>query len=189
MGSWITKLKATLGSCVHTDEATLQAHASDKWHAHHLPEAVVLANSTEEVSAAMRFASEHGLPVTPRGGGVGYVGGCVPIRGGIVISTAGMNRIIEINPADGVAVVEAGVLTADLQENCARVGWFYPPDPASRKESTIGGNIATNAGGPRCLKYGVTRAYVLGLEVVLADATRFYAVAVAPTRTNRASTS
>ena len=80
-----------------------------------------------------------------------------------------MQRIVELNPADGVAVVEAGVLTADLQEACAELGWFYPPDPASRKESSIGGNIATNAGGPRCLKYGVTRNYVLGLEVVLAD--------------------
>jgi glycolate oxidase len=93
----------------------------------------------------------------------------VPVKGGIVLSVASMTRILEINPSDGVAVVEAGVLTATLQEACARVGWFYPPDPASRKESSIGGNIATNAGGPRCLKYGVTRAYVLGLTVVLAD--------------------
>ena len=90
-------------------------------------------------------------------------------KGGIVVSVAGMTRILEVNPGDGVAVAEAGVLTADLQAACAEVGWFYPPDPASRKESSIGGNIATNAGGPRCLKYGVTRAYVLGLTVVLAD--------------------
>lgn len=169
MDSWISELKALLGACVHTDEPTLQAHAADKWHASALPQAVVLATTTEQVATAMRFAHEHGIPVTPRGAGVGYVGGCVPVKGGLVISTAPMTRILEVNPQDGVAVAEAGVLTADLQAACAEVGWFYPPDPASRKESSIGGNIATNAGGPRCLKYGVTRAYVLGLTVVLAD--------------------
>ncbi len=169
MKSWVSELRRELGDCVHSDGETLRAHAGDKWHASVLPEAVVLATCTEEVAAAMRFAARRSIPVTARGAGVGYVGGCVPVHGGIVISVAGMNRILEINPADGVAVVEAGVLTADLQDACARVGWFYPPDPASRRESSIGGNIATNAGGPRCLKYGVTRAYVLGLEVVLAD--------------------
>ena len=166
---WIEELKNLLGDCVCTDEATLQAHAGDKWHAEALPQAVVLATSTVQVSAALRFAHERCIPVTPRGAGVGYVGGCVPVQGGIVVSVAGMTRILEVNPGDGVAVAEAGVLTADLQAACAEVGWFYPPDPASRKESSIGGNIATNAGGPRCLKYGVTRAYVLGLTVVLAD--------------------
>lgn len=169
MSDWIAELRRELGPCVHTDEATLRAHAGDKWHASALPEAVVLATCTDEVAVAVRFAAQRGLPVTARGAGVGYVGGCVPVRGGIVVSVARMRRILEVNPADGVAVVEAGVLTADVQEACARLGWFYPPDPASRKESSIGGNIATNAGGPRCLKYGVTRAYVLGLEVVLAD--------------------
>jgi len=166
---WIEELKALLGDCVCTDEATLQAHAGDKWHAAALPQAVVLATETAHVATALKFAHARGIPVTPRGAGVGYVGGCVPVRGGIVISVARMTRILEVNPADGVAVAEAGVLTADLQAACAEVGWFYPPDPASRKESSIGGNIATNAGGPRCLKYGVTRAYVLGLTVVLAD--------------------
>ena len=166
---WISELTALLGNCVRTDEETLRAHAGDKWHAEALPQAVVLATETEQVSQALRFAHERGIPVTPRGAGVGYVGGCVPVHGGIVLSVAGMTRILEITPADGVAVAEAGVLTADLQEACAKAGWFYPPDPASRKESSIGGNIATNAGGPRCLKYGVTRAYVLGLTVVLAD--------------------
>ena len=169
MMSWISELKAELGDCICTDAATLQAHAADKWHAATLPEVVALPTCTEEVARILRFASRAGVPVTPRGAGVGYVGGCVPVRGGIVLSTARMNKILEVNPADGVAVVEPGVLTADLQAACAEVGWFYPPDPASRKESSIGGNIATNAGGPRCLKYGVTRAYVLGLKVVLAD--------------------
>lgn len=171
MTEHISALRHLLGDALHTDTATLQAHASDKWHASALPDAVLLATSTEQVALALRYAHQHGIPITPRGAGVGYVGGCVPVRGGLVISTAPMTRILEVNPADGVAVVEAGVLTADLQEACAQVGWFYPPDPASRKESSIGGNIATNAGGPRCLKYGVTRAYVLGLTVVLADGT------------------
>ncbi len=169
MADWIAELRSKLGDSLHTDKPTLEAHAGDKWHAAHLPEAVLLATTAEQISTAMKVATVHRIPVTPRGAGVGYVGGCVPVRGGLVISTAHMQRIVELNPADGVAVVEAGVLTADLQEACARVGWFYPPDPASRKESSIGGNIATNAGGPRCLKYGVTRNYVLGLEVVLAD--------------------
>lgn len=169
MQNWVEELRAELGACVHTEPEVLAAHAGDKWHASALPEAVVLATKTAQVAAAMAFAAKHGIPVTPRGAGVGYVGGCVPVRGGLVISVANMRRIVEVNPADGVAVVQAGVLTADLQNACAELGWFYPPDPASRKESSIGGNIATNAGGPRCLKYGVTRAYVLGLEVVLAD--------------------
>lgn len=169
MKTWIDELRDVTGPALHTDEATLQAHAGDKWHAAALPEAVLLARSTEDVAAACRIASAHGIPITARGAGVGYVGGCVPVRGGLVISLAEMQKILEVNPADGVAVVQAGVLTADLQAACAALGWFYPPDPASRKESSIGGNIATNAGGPRCLKYGVTRAYVLGLTVVLAD--------------------
>lgn len=169
MKNWVEGLRTLLGECVSTEPEVLAAHAGDKWHAASMPDAVVLATETEHVCAAMRYAAAHAIPVTPRGAGVGYVGGCVPVKGGLVISVANMRRIIEVNPADGVAVVEAGVLTADLQAACAELGWFYPPDPASRKESSIGGNIATNAGGPRCLKYGVTRAYVLGLEVVLAD--------------------
>lgn len=169
MQDWIQELKSQLGNCVSTAPDVLQAHAGDKWHAATLPDAVVLATCTQDVAATMKFATAHGIPVTARGAGVGYVGGCVPVQGGIVVSVAGMQKILEVNPADGVAVVEAGVLTADLQEACLKQGWFYPPDPASRKESSIGGNIATNAGGPRCLKYGVTRAYVLGLQVVLAD--------------------
>jgi len=103
--------------------------------------------------------------------GHGYVGGCVPVRGGIVLSVERLNCIREINAGDFVAVTQAGVITKDLQEAVEKRGLFLPPDPASRGESFIGGNIATNAGGPRCLKYGVTRDYVLGLEVVLADGT------------------
>jgi glycolate oxidase subunit GlcD len=130
---------------------------------------VVFAESTEHVSKLLRFASEHQVPVTPRGAGFGYVGGCVPAQGGIALSLARMQRIKEIHFADAVAVVEPGVITGTLQAEVRRQGLFYPPDPASLKDCSIGGNIATNAGGPRCLKYGVTRHYVLGLEVVLAS--------------------
>ncbi|RYD33426.1 MAG: FAD-binding protein [Verrucomicrobiaceae bacterium] len=169
MSPWLDALIQALPDRVHTDAATLTAHAADKWFASQEPEAVVLASNTEEVSRAMRIAHEHRVPVTTRGGGVGYVGGCVPVKGGLVIALAGMNRILEINPQDGVVVVQPGVITGDLQDAVRKLGWYYPPDPASLRECSLGGNVATNAGGPRCLKYGVTRPYVLGLEVVLAN--------------------
>jgi glycolate oxidase len=169
---WLRRLRALLPAGeLSWDAPTLARYAGDKWFASHLPEAVARPRSTRSVSVLLRFAHRHGIPVTPRGGGHGYVGGCVPSRGGIVLSLERMNRILEIHPRDFVAVVQAGVVTARLQEAVERRGLFYPPDPASRAESFIGGNIATNAGGPRCLKYGVTRDYVLGLEVVLADGT------------------
>lgn len=148
-------------------------HATDKWYASHPPDLVVFAESTADVVAVMKFASERGLPVTTRGAGVGYVGGCVPVGGGIVLSLARMTRILELNPEDGVAIVQPGVITGDLQRAARSLGWDYPPDPASLDECSIGGNVATNAGGPRCLKYGVTRNYVLGLEVVLPDGRHF----------------
>jgi glycolate oxidase len=147
----------------------LAANAGDKWFASHKPDAVALPRSAASVSKLLRFANRHKIPVTPRGAGYGYVGGAVPVQGGIALSLARMNRIKEINPADFVAVVQPGVITKDLQTAVEAKGLYYPPDPASRAESFIGGNIATNAGGPRCLKYGVTRDYVLGLEAVLAN--------------------
>ncbi len=153
---------------VSVDPNVLETHATDRWHASALPEVVVFAESTEDVSRVLRFANERGIPVTPRGAGVGYVGGCVPLEGGIALSVARMDRILEICPEDGVVVAEPGVITGDLQRKVREIGWYYPPDPASLDECSIGGNIATNAGGPKCLKYGVTRNYVLGLEVVLA---------------------
>ena len=163
-------LTALLGrDRVSTLPEVLQTHSIDKWHASAPPDVVVLAREREDVVKTLRYASAHGIPVTTRGAGVGYVGGCVPVRGGIVLSVRGMDRILEINPADGVAVVQPGVILGDLQAAVLQRGWYYPPDPASLKECSIGGNIATNAGGPRCLKYGVTRHYVLGLEVVLAS--------------------
>ncbi|MEO8439736.1 MAG: FAD-linked oxidase C-terminal domain-containing protein [Spartobacteria bacterium] len=163
-------LRALLGDeVVAADEPTLSAHSGDKWFAHHAPEVVVFAQTTEQVSCLLRLASKNQVPVTARGAGFGYVGGCVPMRGGIALSFAHMNRIREISFDDAVAIVEPGVITGELQAAARAQKLFYPPDPASLHDCTIGGNVATNAGGPRCLKYGVTRHYIVGLEVVLAD--------------------
>jgi glycolate oxidase len=164
----LRRLKKILPGEIFLEPATLEKYAGDKWFAAHQPDAVALPRSTKSVATILRFANEHRIPVTPRGAGHGYVGGCVPVRGGIVLSLERMNRIREINAADFVAVVQPGVNTKKFQEAVEKRGLFYPPDPASRADNFIGGNIATNAGGPRCLKYGVTRDYVLGLEVVLA---------------------
>ncbi len=167
-----SKLKRILSRGeISFDPNVLLAHSGDKWFATATPDAVALPRSAESVSKLLRFASRHRIPVTARGAGHGYVGGCVPVRGGIVLSLARMNRILEIKPADFVAVVQAGANTQELQSAVEQLGLFYPPDPASKKDTSIGGNIVTNAGGPRCLKYGVTRDYVLGLQVVLADGT------------------
>ena len=172
MTDWIADLTSLLGAeSVSVVPQVLETHSTDEWFASHPPEAVAFPADTEQVAALLRFASERRIPVTPRGGGVGYVGGCVPLKGGIALSMMRMNRILEINVEDGVAVVQPGVITGVLQREVASRGWFYPPDPSSLNECSLGGNIATNAGGPRCVKYGVTRHYVLGLEAVLADGT------------------
>ena len=147
----------------------LEEHGTDRWNFSHLPEVVVFAESRDDVVAVMKFANERGIPVTTRGAGVGYVGGCVPVEGGIALSVVRMNSVVEIMPEDGVVVTQPGVILKDLQDAVSELGWYYPPDPASLNECSIGGNLATNAGGPRCLKYGVTKNYVLGLEVVLAS--------------------
>ncbi len=154
---------------LRTDERTLERHAGDKWFATNPPDAVAFPRSAKAVAEILKFANRHRIPVTARGSGFGYVGGCVPVRGGIALSLAKMKRIREISASDFVAVVQPGVITAELQDAAEAKGLYYPPDPASRADCSIGGNIATNAGGPRCLKYGVTRDYVLGLEVVLPD--------------------
>src|SRR5581483_10496769 len=164
------ELRGLLGSDLVSDDGdVLAARSGDKWFAAEVPEPVVFAKSATDVAKLLRFASERRIPVTARGAGFGYVGGCVPAKKGIALSLMRMNRIKEINFADAVAVVEPGVITADLKAAARAEKLFYPPDPASMKDCSIGGNVATNAGGPRCLKYGVTRNYVLGLEVVLAN--------------------
>jgi len=166
----VARLRKLVGRAAVPDSAAVRAeHAKDRWFAAREPDAVVLARSEAQVVKVLRFAHRHRIPVTARGAGCGYVGGCVPSEGGIALSVARMDKIREIHAADGVAVVEPGVITETLRARAAAEGLFYPPDPASLKECSIGGNIATNAGGPRCLKYGVTRHYVLGLRVVLPD--------------------
>lgn len=167
----LQQLKKRLPREIILDPATLRQYSGDKWFATHQPDAVALPRTTRSVSRILQFAHQRQIPVTPRGAGHGYVGGCVPVRGGIALSLERMNKIHEINAEDFVAVVEPGVLTEHFQNEAAKLGLYYPPDPASRKDCSLGGNIATNAGGPRCLKYGVTRDYVLGLQVVLADGT------------------
>src|SRR5438034_478090 len=164
------ELRQLLGSDAIADDAqTLAGHSGDKWFAAEAPEAVVFARSTSDISKLLKFASQQKIPVTARGAGFGYVGGCVPAKKGIALSLIRMNRIKEINFADAIAVVEPGVITAELKAAARAQKLFYPPDPASMKDCSIGGNVATNAGGPRCLNYGVTCNYVIGLEVVLAN--------------------
>lgn len=148
------------------DPATCSDYAGDKWFARHQPDAVARPRDAKAIAQLLRFATRRKIPVTPRGAGYGYVGGCVPAQGGIALSLEKMNRILEINPQDFVGIVQPGVITAEFQAAVEKQGLYYPPDPASRADCSLGGNIASNAGGPRCLKYGVTREYVLGLQVV-----------------------
>lgn len=145
----------------------LLCYAYDATNKLHLPEAVVFPSSAGEISLILKMANAEGFPVIPRGAGTGFTGGSVPVEGGVVISTERMKRIIEIDTENLTATVEPGVVTWEFQQEVERLGLFYPPDPSSLRFSTIGGNIAECAGGPRAVKYGVTRDYVLGLEVVL----------------------
>lgn len=139
--------------------------------ARHKPEMVVRPATVEEVSHLLSLAYENEIPVTPRGAASGRTGGSIPLAGGLALSMDRMTRIWELDEANMMVTVEAGARTADVYDFCAARGLFYPPDPASWKFSTIGGNIAENAGGMRAVKYGVTKNYVMGLEVVLADGT------------------
>src|SRR5205809_7731739 len=165
-----SELRQLLSEDIVADDAqTLAEHSGDKWFAHETPVVVVFARSSDDISKLLRFANENKIPVTARGAGYGYVGSCVPIRRGIALSLMRMNQIKEINFVDAIALVEPGVITSELKRAARSKKLFYPPDPASFEHCTIGGNVATNAGGPRCLKYGVTRNYVTGLELVLAN--------------------
>jgi len=163
----IDQLRAIAGKRVLTSPEELTVYAYDSTWVEHRPDVVVSPLNTQEVSAILKLADEARVPVVPRGAGSGLAGGSVPVDGGIALNLALMNQIKCIDPVDMVAVVEPGVITATLQEAVEALGLFYPPDPASMKHCTLGGNVAMNAGGPRGLKYGVTRDYVLGLEVVV----------------------
>ena len=135
---------------------------------HFMPEAVLQAGSAEEISRVLAYCNERRIPVTPRGAGTGLCGGCVPVFGGIVLSTERMKRVIEVDTRNMTATVEPGVLLMEFPQALAGTGLFYPPDPGE-KTATMGGNAMTNAGGMRAVRYGVTRDYVLGMEIVLAD--------------------
>ncbi|MBO9369670.1 MAG: FAD-binding protein [Chloroflexi bacterium] len=167
---WIARLQEILGpSKVLTSIEDRIAYSYDGTFAQQLPDVAVLPESTEEVAAVIRVAAEYRVPVVPRGMASGLAAASVPFSGGIALSLTRMNRILELDEVNRTVRVEAGIITADLQSWVEARGLFYPPDPSSNKHSTIGGNIACNAGGPRCLKYGVTGDYVMGLTVVLPD--------------------
>jgi glycolate oxidase len=164
----IAAIERVIGpSFVRRDRESLEAYGVDALKRGRPADLVVLPASTEEIAGVVRLCNEHRVPVTPRGGGTGYTGGAVPVCGGVVLSLERLNRILRIDDTSLFAVVEPNVITADFQEAVERVGLFYPPDPASLKESVLGGNVAENAGGPRAFKYGVTTHWVLGLEAVL----------------------
>lgn len=152
---------------VLTDAPSLAAYAWDNTGFPYRPRAVVLAESQGHVEAVLALCHAHGVAVTPRGAGTGNVGGCLPVAGGVVLSTQRLNRILEINPADRLAVVEPGVVNADLQAALAEHGLFWPPDPSSARSCTVGGNVAMCAAGPGAVRWGVTRDWVLGLTAVL----------------------
>ncbi len=152
---------------VRTDESTLRAYGVDALGRPGRLDVVVWPRDTAEVAAVARLCDQSRTPLVPRGAGTGYSGGAVPVDGGVVVSLERLNRILEIDADNLLAVVEPHVVTGELQAAVERIGLFYPPDPASLDRSVIGGNVAECAGGPRAFKYGVTRHYVLGLEAVL----------------------
>jgi len=165
---FITEIAAIVGaSNCTTRREDLHCYSYDGTAKPYLPAVVVFPENTGEVSRIMKLASTYGVPVTPRGAGTGMTGGVVPLQGGVVMPLTRMNRIIEIDTDNHIAVVEPGVVTGDLQKAVRHHGFFYPPDPASLKYCTIGGNAAECAGGPSAVKYGVTKDYIIGLEVVL----------------------
>jgi glycolate oxidase len=167
----ISQLQKTAGKeAVLTSKEDLNAYSYDgttTWA--HMPDVVVLPTTTEQVSQILKLANENKIPVTPRGGGTNVSGGSIPIKGGIVLCITRMNKILNINKTNFTAIVEPGVVLQDFNMALAKEGLFYPPDPQSFLGCTIGGTVAENAGGPYCVKYGVTKQYVLGLEVVLAN--------------------
>lgn len=167
----LAELRVELGDAVRTDEASLNAVRADKSGqvSKGRPLAVIEATTVEQVQATMRFATAHRIPVVPRGAGTGLAGAAIGGEGELVLSTRGMDRILEVSIDDELAVVQPGVLNGDLNAHLAERGLWWAPDPASKAISTVGGNIATNAGGLLCAKYGVTREAVLGLKVVLSD--------------------
>ncbi len=166
--SIVDRLRAIVGAdFVRVDDQSRTAYGADALKRGHPADAVVLPANTAEISAIAALCNDTRTPLVPRGGGTGYTGGAVPVHGGVVLSLERLNRILDIDELNLLAVVEPNVITGDIQDAVEKVGLFYPPDPASLRQSVIGGNVAECAGGPRAFKYGVTKAYVLGLEAVL----------------------
>ena len=166
--AFLTDLQQIVGAAFVTqDEAALLSYGQDALKQPHPPDVVVLPGTTTEVAAIAEACDAARVPLYVRGGGTGYTGGAVPLRRGVLVSMERFNRILEIDESNLLVVTEPNVVTARLQAEVEKVGLFYPPDPASLEESVIGGNIAECAGGPRAFKYGTTKHYVLGLEVVL----------------------
>ncbi len=166
----VHKLKTIVGrENVFTALADRITHSYDATQKQFLPDVVVYPGSTAQVREVLKLADENRIPVLPRGAGSGFSGGSLPVEGGIVLVLTRMDQILEIDAENLIAEVEPGVVTAALQRQVEGLGLFYPPDPASKEFSTLGGNVAECAGGPRCVKYGVTKDYILGLEVVLAS--------------------
>lgn len=149
-----------------TDQIDKITHSYDATQKKYLPDVVVYASTNLEISRIVKVANKWNMPLLPRGAGSGLSGGSVPVAGGIVLVLTRMDKILEIDSENLIAHVEPGVITAELQRQVEKIGLFYPPDPASKEFSTLGGNVAECAGGPRCVKYGVTKEYILGLEVV-----------------------
>ena len=163
----ITELQSIVGkSNVTTEMADRICYSYDATQKSFLPEVVVHPGSTPEISEIVKLANRERIPVFPRGAGSGFSGGSLPTKGGIVLCTERLDRILEIDEENLIATVEPGVVTEQFQKEVEKRGLFYPPDPASLKFSTLGGNVAECAGGPRCVKYGVTKDFILGLEVV-----------------------
>jgi len=165
---FVNRLTAIVGAeFIRADAVSLDTYGVDALGKGHAPDVVVIPKNTEQIATIARLCNEQRVPLVVRGAGTGFTGGAVPTRGGVLLSMERLNRILEIDELNLLAVVEPNVIKADLQREVEKVGLFYPPDPASLNQSSIGGNVAECAGGPRAFKYGVTKRYILALEAVL----------------------
>jgi len=166
----ISTIEAALTpDCILSAPSALADYCGDASKLQHMPELVVRARNTADIQKLMQLANQYNFPVTPRGGGSGLTGACLPHLGGVVLSTADLDSVKKVDNRNFIMEVEAGTISQKVRETAAEHGLYYPPDPAGMDLSTIGGNAATDAGGPACVKYGTTRDYILGLEAVLPD--------------------
>ncbi|MEO0232533.1 MAG: FAD-linked oxidase C-terminal domain-containing protein [candidate division WOR-3 bacterium] len=174
---WIEKIKEEIGKeSVLEEIETRKIYSRDESGIENfLCDCVVFPKNEKEIIKVLRIANEFKIPVTPRGGGTGVVGGAIPLKGGILLSLSKMNKIIDIDEKNFLIEVQPGVILKKIYEEAQKLNLFYPPDPASFENCTIGGNVATNAGGPRCIKYGVTENYVLAIEGILPSSEKIYA--------------